>query len=74
MYSEVDLQPNFRHITAMKLLAELLSALVAFLAAFAMSQLGIDMSRSAQPTEIKRLPVCSTVTLEEEKPSHSADC
>ena len=58
----------------MKLLAEFLSAIVAFLAAFAMSQLGIDMNRSAQPTEIKRLPVCSSTPLEDAKSSRNEDC
>lgn len=58
----------------MKLLIDFLAGIVAFLAAMAMSQLGIDMNRSAQPLEIKRLPSCAEVVDQESPPPASSNC
>ncbi|MEG1451600.1 hypothetical protein [Brevundimonas sp.] len=58
----------------MKLLIDFLAGIVAFLAAMAMSQLGIDMNRSSQPLEIKRLPSCAEMVDKETPPPASPDC
>ena len=58
----------------MKVLIEFIAGVVAFLAAMAMSQLGIDMNRDARPMEIKRLPVSAEVVDKETPPAASPDC
>ena len=58
----------------MKLLIDFIAGIVAFLAAMAMSQLGIDMNRDTRPLEIKRLPVCAEVVDKEIPPTSSPDC
>lgn len=58
----------------MKLLIDFLAGIVAFLAAMAMSQLGIDMNRDSPPMEIKRLPSAAEVVDQEKPPLASPDC
>ena len=42
----------------MKVLIDFLAGVVAFLAAAALAQFGLNIDRASQPLEIKRLPEC----------------
>ncbi|MGI4817141.1 MULTISPECIES: hypothetical protein [unclassified Brevundimonas] len=44
----------------MKILIDFLAGMVALLAAAALSQIGIDLTRDAAPAEVKRLPECAS--------------
>ena len=50
---------QFGHSLTMTILIDFLAGIVALLAAAALSQFGIDLTREAAQPEIKRLPECS---------------
>ncbi|WP_242913229.1 MULTISPECIES: hypothetical protein [Brevundimonas] len=58
----------------MKMLIDFLAGIVAFLAAAALAQFGLNIDRVSQPLEIKRLPECHSSPDEAGKANASKTC
>ena len=66
--------PQFGHFVAMKTLIDFIAALVAALAALAISQIGIDLTRNAKPVEITRVPLCDVASNDSSGKAPSPEC
>ena len=58
----------------MKMLIDFLAGIVAFLAAAALAQFGLNIDRVSQPMEIKRLPECHSAQNEGVQSAPASKC